>query len=72
MKTKQYTLILATVSTLLLLTVAVRADEVSPAINVTSSGDVNLVIPSDADKVITSKDNQVKYQVNDGFQSITQ
>ncbi|MCA2390343.1 MULTISPECIES: hypothetical protein [Lactococcus] len=66
MKTKQYTLILATMSTLFLLTVAVRADEVSPAINVTSSGDVNLVIPNDADKVITSKDNQVKYQVNDG------
>ena len=40
-------------------------DTISSSVALEKNGNVNLVIPSEADKVIVDSDNQIKYQIND-------
>lgn len=67
MNTKKHALRLLIVLALFLFRTTVKAEDISPAIAITPKGDVNLIIPNDANKVITNTDTQVKYQVDDGI-----
>lgn len=66
MNTKKVFIGTFAVSALFMAGITVKADDaMAPSVDVSANGDVNLVVPDDADKVITDTDNQVKYQVDD-------
>ncbi|RZI49181.1 hypothetical protein [Lactococcus kimchii] len=66
MNTKKIFIGTLAISALFTAGLTVKADDtVAPNVDVASNGDVNLIVPDNADKVITDTENQVKYVVND-------
>ncbi|MQW24093.1 MULTISPECIES: hypothetical protein [unclassified Lactococcus] len=66
MKTKKFLASFIVSSSVLFPFAVVSADSNKTDISISNNGDVSLVIPEDADKVLKNTDNQVKYIIGDG------